>query len=60
VNATPDTVGGPFAFAIAMGVRSDDGALADALNGVIARRQPEIERILRSFGVPLMPQGAVP
>jgi mxaJ protein len=60
VKATPDAVGGPFAFAIAMGVRTDDRALADALNGVIARHQPEIERILRSFGVPLISEGALP
>ena len=49
-----DPVAGPFTFDIAMGVRSDDGALQQALDGVIARRQAEIDAILRRFGVPLV------
>jgi quinoprotein dehydrogenase-associated probable ABC transporter substrate-binding protein len=60
VTPERDPVAGPFAFDIAMGVRTDDRALADALNGVIIRRQAEIERILQSFGVPLMTPGALP
>jgi len=42
-----------FAFDIAMGVRREDAALRDALNATIARRGPEIRRILTSYGVPL-------
>jgi mxaJ protein len=41
-----------FAFAIAMGVRKDDAALAAALDRVIARRRYELRRILDEYGVP--------
>jgi mxaJ protein len=44
----------PLAFSISMGVRKRDTALRDRLNEVLHRRKPEIERILRSYGVPLM------
>jgi quinoprotein dehydrogenase-associated probable ABC transporter substrate-binding protein len=47
-----------FAFDISAGVRRDDPALQNALDRVIARRLPEIRRILRRFGVPVIP--AVP
>jgi len=42
-----------FAFDIAMGVKHGNDALKRALDGVIARREPEIRRILRGYGVPL-------
>jgi mxaJ protein len=42
----------PFSFAIAMGVRRGDRALRDRLNDFIARRQPDIDRILADYGVP--------
>jgi quinoprotein dehydrogenase-associated probable ABC transporter substrate-binding protein len=42
-----------FVFDIAMGVRRGDHSLRRALDGVIARREPEIRRILRGYGVPL-------
>lgn len=41
-----------FGFAIAMGVRRGDQALRDRLNDFIARRQPDIDRILDAYGVP--------
>lgn len=44
----------PFVFDISMAVRRDDAALHDALDAVIARRGPEIRRILRAFHVPLL------
>jgi mxaJ protein len=44
----------PFAFEIAMGVRKSNPALRDELNVVLARKQPEIDAILREFGVPLL------
>jgi quinoprotein dehydrogenase-associated probable ABC transporter substrate-binding protein len=44
----------PFSFDIAMGVRRDDEALAQALNATIARRHSEIRRVLERFGVPLV------
>jgi hypothetical protein len=60
VTPERDPAAGPFVFDIAMGVRSDDRALGDALDGVIVHRRSEIARILRSFGVPLLAQGDVP
>jgi mxaJ protein len=56
VPVTPERDGPSLAFAfdIAMGVRRDDAALRDALNAVIARRAPEIRRVLTSYGVPLL------
>jgi mxaJ protein len=44
----------PFTFDIAMGVRRGDAALRDAIDRAIARRGPDIRRILRQFGVPLI------
>ena len=44
-----------FAFDISAGVRRDDPALQKALDRVIARRLPEIHRILNTFGVPVLP-----
>jgi mxaJ protein len=54
-SVTPESDGKflRFAFDIAMGVRRDDAALADALNDVIARRRSGIRRILTEYGVPL-------
>jgi mxaJ protein len=43
-----------FQFDIAMGVRKGDHALRDRLDAVIARNQPLITEILRSYGVPLV------
>jgi mxaJ protein len=43
-----------FQFDIAMGVRKGDHALRDQLDAVIARNQPLITEILRSYGVPLV------
>src|SRR5689334_6792707 len=43
-----------FQFDIAMGVRKGDHALKATLDGVIARRQAEIDRLLQSYGVPLV------
>jgi mxaJ protein len=44
----------PFRFDIAMGVRRGDRALRDRLDAVIAREQPAITELLRSYGVPLV------
>ena len=43
-----------FEFDIAMGVRKGDHALRDQLDAFIARDQPMITEILRSYGVPLV------
>lgn len=44
-----------FDYPIGMGVRRDNEALRDRLNGIIARRQAEITAILAGYGVPLVP-----
>jgi ABC-type amino acid transport substrate-binding protein len=43
-----------FRFDIAMGVRKGDHALRDRLDAVIAKEQPAITELLRSYGVPLV------
>lgn len=46
--------GVPFAFAIAMGLRPDDSLLAREVEAVLARRAPEVRRILEAYEVPLL------
>jgi mxaJ protein len=48
----------PFTFMISMGVRKGNTQLRDRLNQFIARRKPEIDQLLRSYGVPLLPISA--
>lgn len=43
----------PMVFSIAMGVRQGDKAMLEKLNGLIVRRQKDIDRLLTSYGVPL-------
>lgn len=57
VRPQRDPVAGPFVFAIAMGVRSEDELLQHALDDVISRRERDIDRVLRAFGVPLVQGG---
>ncbi len=45
----------PLAFSISMGVRKGDVSLRDRLNAVLVQRKNEIDHILRSYGVPLVP-----
>jgi mxaJ protein len=42
----------PFAFYIAMGVRKQDRALRDVLDGILARRRTDIDQILADYHVP--------
>ena len=42
----------PSAFEICIGVRKGNRELCDAINEVLARRRPDIERILHEYGVP--------
>jgi hypothetical protein len=44
----------PFAFDISMGVRKGDEALKVQLEQVLDKKQIEIEKILKDYGVPLM------
>ena len=45
----------PFVFDIAMGVRRGETPFRDSLDAILLRRKPEIDRILASYGVPLVP-----
>jgi mxaJ protein len=49
-----DPPGLRFTFAIAAGVRRADTALRDQIDGALARRRVDIERVLRQYGVPLV------
>ena len=58
VSPAVEPPGLPFAFDISVGVRKGDAALKDELNEVLARRRPEIEKILEAYGVPRVPAAA--
>ena len=45
----------PFAFNMAMGVRRRDRELRDSLNHLLELKGPEIQAILKQYGVPLLP-----
>lgn len=45
----------PFQYNIGMGVRRRDRALRDSLQAVLERRGPEIQGILKQYGVPVFP-----
>jgi len=49
----------PFAFDISLGVRKGDDALRAQLEQILDRKQPEIEKILKDNGVPLLDRKAV-
>lgn len=50
----------PMTYAISMGVRPQDARLRAMLDAEIARRRPDIDRLLASYGVPLVgPDGRV-
>ena len=54
VSPAVDPPGLRYTFAIAAGVRAGDTALRDRLDEALARRRPEIRRILADYGVPLV------
>jgi mxaJ protein len=54
VTPALDPPGLRFTFAIAAGVRPADTALRTAIDGALARRQADIVRVLRRYGVPLV------
>jgi mxaJ protein len=60
VTPAIDPPGLRYTFAIAMGVRRDDDSLRARLDAALARRRPEVERILRAYGVPLVPADSLP
>lgn len=51
VSPNPDV---PFTFAISMGVRRGEDALLERLNTEINRQRPQINSLLKSYGVPLL------
>ena len=52
VSPSFDPPGLPFRYAISMGVRKSDQQLRNRLNAALQRHHAEIERILKSYGVP--------
>lgn len=55
VSPAIDPPGLRYTFAIAAGVRLADTTLRRELDDALDRRRPEIERILKRYGVPLVP-----
>jgi mxaJ protein len=55
VLPSQDVSGQPFAFAIALGVRRGDTALAARLDSLLVRERPAVDRILDRYGVPRLP-----
>lgn len=49
-----DTNAGKIAFRITMGVRQGDDAWKRRLNEIIAKRQGDIDKVLLSYGIPLL------
>lgn len=45
----------PFRFSIGMGVRRRNKALRDSLQSVLDRKKPEIQAILKEYGIPMFP-----
>lgn len=56
VRADGEKVG--FHYSTSMGVRKDDTKLLEQLNKVLAKRQPDIARILSAEGIPVIPEPA--
>jgi quinoprotein dehydrogenase-associated probable ABC transporter substrate-binding protein len=44
----------PMQFSIAIGVRKNEPALRDRLDALLQKKQPEIDALLREYGVPLV------
>jgi mxaJ protein len=56
VSPAVDSSGVPFAYSIALAVHRNDTALLDALNASLARLEPQIQKILAAYHVPMMPE----
>ena len=54
VSPAVDVPSLPFVFDIAVGVRREDVALKQELEGILARRRADILRVLAAYGVPLV------
>jgi len=53
----PEDTTVPMAFSITLGVSKNRPDLREKLNGALRRNEREIHRILKSYGVPLLPEG---
>jgi quinoprotein dehydrogenase-associated probable ABC transporter substrate-binding protein len=49
-----DPPGVPFVYAISMGMRRGEAAFKEQMEGILDRRHDDIEKILTSYGVPLV------
>jgi mxaJ protein len=56
VSPVVDSSGVPFAYSIALAVHRNDTALLDALNASLARLEPQIQKILAAYHVPITPE----
>lgn len=54
VPITKDTAGVKTAFRITLGVRPGDDAWKRQLNQIIAKRQPDIDKVLLDYGIPVL------
>jgi mxaJ protein len=54
VRASTDRKPLPFTFDISLGVRLDDAAFKEELEGVLYRKRGDIRKVLEAFGVPLI------
>lgn len=59
VSPAFDPPGLPMQFDIAVGVRPGDTSLRDEIDEVLERRRDEIHKILRGYGVPLVPEAVL-
>lgn len=55
VSPTVDSSGVPFAYSIVLAVHRNDTALLSALNASLARLEPQIQRVLAAYHVPMIP-----
>ena len=55
VSPALDQSGIPFTFAVTVGVHKNDASLRDSINASLTRLHPQIDRILSTYHVPMLP-----
>lgn len=55
VSPATDVSGIPFTFSLSVGVHRNDAALLHAVDAALARLQPQTDRILAAYHVPMLP-----
>lgn len=58
VSPAVDPPGLRFAFDISLAVRPGDAAFKEQLDGILDRKRSDVDRLLRDYGVPLVPDAA--